>query len=173
MQEAEIPETFCCSWGHLCTSHFSGLCLPKFFPCVFKPEGDPDIISLLNLPDINDNLRWRIYSQVGFCCGATNAFLNRGAVASHLLRQIVTGTNNFLTLTYNFPPEELKTQWWRWKGWQGEPTSCSNCWICIEARVGGTLRTTEADYWQHCLRLGQSDMHDRLSSKVPQYQHHW
>ena len=52
--------------------------------CFFKPEGDPNIIALLNLPDIDDNLRWRNYSQVGFCCGATNAFLNSGAVASHL-----------------------------------------------------------------------------------------
>ena len=28
--------------------------------CVFKPKGDPDIIALLDLPDIDDNLRRRM-----------------------------------------------------------------------------------------------------------------
>ena len=51
---------------------------------IFKPEGDPDIIALLDLPHIDDNLRRRNYSQVGFWCRATNAFLHRGAVAPHL-----------------------------------------------------------------------------------------
>ena len=121
MQEAEIPETFCCSWGDICVHHIS-----QDFVCgnlslrIFKPEGYPDIIALLDLIDIDDNLRRRNCSQVCFYCGASNTFLYRGTVASDLHRELLIGTNNFLS------PGELKRQQWRWKGWQGELTWC---WI--------------------------------------------
>lgn len=66
---------------------------------IFKPEGDPDIIALLHLPDIDDNLRRRNCSQVCFCCGASNTFLHRGAIASHLKRELEMMFSTLETLT--------------------------------------------------------------------------
>ena len=56
------PEDMC-----VCVHHISQdyVCGNASF-CIFKPKGDPDIIALLDLPDIDDNLRRRSYSQVCF-----------------------------------------------------------------------------------------------------------
>ena len=57
------PEDTCvCSVHHFSPDYVCG----NASFCIFKPKGDPDIIALLDLPDIDDNLRRRSYSQVCF-----------------------------------------------------------------------------------------------------------
>ena len=52
------PEDMC-----VCVQHISQDYVCSIVSlCVSKPKGDPDIIALLDLPDIDDNLRRRIYS---------------------------------------------------------------------------------------------------------------